>query len=116
VDLSVSWGGGGLVSTAQDMAKLVKGYATGSFLSEATRARVLSTFNPMHGKTALTYGYGITRMDIDGTILLGTTGEGVGFANAAFYDPQTGTTIVVFTNVFSEAIEETLTEVVRALR
>ena len=54
-------------------------------------------------------------MNFDGTTLYGTTGEGVGFANATFLDPKSGITITVLTSVFSEDFEATVSEVLKAL-
>jgi D-alanyl-D-alanine carboxypeptidase len=80
---------GGAVSTAEDMGIWAKALATGSLLSPETQAERVA-----YGSTG--YGLGVQRT---GTGLVGHDGAVPGFQTSVYFHPETGTTIVVLTNL-----------------
>ena len=75
LDLSMSWGSGGLVSTVGDMARLVRGMLTGDVLSKDTRHELLNNFGPIKGRKQ-DYGYAVARVEWGGTYAAGHVRRG----------------------------------------
>lgn len=115
VDLSLSWGAGGLVSTAEDVATLTRAAVLGGgVLSDETRSSVMTTFTPW--EDGLDYGLGIMRVTAFGNPAYGHMGDGPGYASLSLYDPAAGISVVVLLNVTSEeARMQTYLEVMKAL-
>jgi D-alanyl-D-alanine carboxypeptidase len=101
VDLSISWGAGGIISTATDLAKLTRGILAGSLLSDASRELMTTNFRPMADKN-VAYGYGSFRVPFEHP-LIGHSGEGPGFGVLALLSPDDDTVIVAMTNLQTEA-------------
>jgi D-alanyl-D-alanine carboxypeptidase len=115
LDLSMSWGCGGLVSTAADMARLSRGMLTGDLLSKDTQHEVLNHFGPMKDREQ-EYGYAVSRYEWAGATLLGATGEFPGYTVASFYEPSTGNAYAILTNVFDDTWQDTLAKALAILK
>jgi len=83
---------GGAVSTAKDMATWAKALATGSLLTPEIQAQ-RTRYGAESG-----YGLGIQRT---ASGLVGHDGAVPGFQTSVYYDPRTGSTIVVLTNLLA---------------
>ena len=98
-DWNPSWGwtAGSAISTLHDLKLWAKALATGRLLSAATQKERLSWVNvgTWLGKP---FGYGLGVMDFGG--FLGHSGVTFGFTSFMGYQPQTGATIIVLTNLF----------------
>jgi D-alanyl-D-alanine carboxypeptidase len=116
LDLSVSWAAGGLVSTAEDVSLLTRGILAGKLLSDASRTAMTSNFRPMKGKSQIDYAMGVGRLTAFDPPLLGHMGDGPGYGSLSFYDPSSGTSVVVLINMSSEAHIETLIQVMDLLQ
>ena len=86
---SYAWASGSVISTIRDMQVWAKALATGSLLKPETQKQRITWSPHTH------YGLGIT--DSVGKFL-GHNGAIPGFQTLIGYEPQTGTTIVVFAN------------------
>ncbi|MER8003801.1 serine hydrolase domain-containing protein [Streptomyces sp. NPDC095613] len=93
INPSWAWTAGNAVSTAGDLRLLVEASARGDLLQEQTHRERMST----HPVPETTLGYGLGIANFDG--MWGHNGELPGFQSFAGYDPATGTTIVVLTNL-----------------
>jgi D-alanyl-D-alanine carboxypeptidase len=89
-DMNPSWGwtAGGAISTARDMQIWAKALATGTLVSAAAQRERLTYVPP---------GYGLAIVQIGGYI--GHNGSLPGFQSQALYNPATGSTIVILTNL-----------------
>ena len=101
-DLSMVWGAGGLVSTAEDVAKMTRGIFEGKILSSAGRALMKESFRLL-SDTELEYGYGTVRFPSFDPAPIGHNGEGAGFGTLAAWWPETGLIVVVLTNLQVES-------------
>lgn len=97
-DLSMVWGAGGLISTAEDVAKMTRGIFEGKILSSPSRALMSKTFRQLHD-TEFEYGYGTMRFPLIDPAPVGHIGEGVGFGTLAAWWPDTGLIVVVLTSL-----------------
>jgi D-alanyl-D-alanine carboxypeptidase len=101
-DWNPSWGWttGGVISTVHDMQIWAKALATGQLLSAATQQQRLSWENlgTWLGKP---FRYGLGVADYAG--FLGHNGGVSGFTSWMGYQPQTGATIIVLTNLTAAA-------------
>jgi D-alanyl-D-alanine carboxypeptidase len=86
---SYAWASGSVISTIRDMQVWAKALAIGNLLKPETQKQRIRRSPPAH------YGLGIT--DSVGKFL-GHNGAIPGFQTLIGYEPQTGTTIVVFAN------------------
>ncbi len=96
-DINPSWGwtAGSANSTLRDLKIWAKALATGTLLSPATQRERL-TWTPMtSAPNAPKYGLGI--VDFNGFI--GHNGGLQGFQSFMGYQPETGTTVIVLTNI-----------------
>jgi D-alanyl-D-alanine carboxypeptidase len=92
---SWAWAAGGAVSTVRDMGIYAKALATGALISPAMQKERLTFVQTASAPGAP--GYGLAVANIGGYI--GHTGELPGFQIFEGYNAQTGTTIVVMTNL-----------------
>lgn len=97
-DLSMVWGAGGLVSTAEDVAKMTRGIFEGKILSSAGRALMQQSFRPL-SDSDFEFGYGTFRFSSLDPAPIGGVGQGVGFGTATAWWPDTGLVAVVLTNL-----------------
>lgn len=102
IDLSMAWGGGGLLSTAEDVAKMTRGIFEGNLLSGNSRALMTENFRPLDDEEA-EYGYGTIRFLSYEPSPIGYSGEGIGFGAVTAWWPETGLIVVVLTNLQAEA-------------
>jgi len=87
---------GALISNLDDMKTWVASLVKGSLLKKETQAR-RTTFVPGdYDYFGIPVKYGLGILSSEG--YLGHPGDGLGYTNAAFRSPTTGTTIVVFLN------------------
>ena len=91
--LSEGWTAGAVISTVHDLQIWAKALATGELLSAVAHQEQLS-FTPQSQDG---YGLGISN---SGGGFLGHIGANPGFQSWMGYQPQTGATIVVLTNLF----------------
>jgi D-alanyl-D-alanine carboxypeptidase len=98
IDLSISWGAGGLLSTAEDTAKIARGILAGTLLSPASRALMTTDFRPLVGRK-VEYGYGSFRVPLFDPAPVGHSGEGPGAGTLAVWWPDTGNVLVILTNL-----------------
>jgi CubicO group peptidase (beta-lactamase class C family) len=92
--LSADWGGGGLVSTSEDLHRFLRGVFEGGLLSEASVA-AMRTYHEAQKEAAQEYGLGIMRFVSRPMVLEGHGGFGGAFM---FYDPNAHIYIVGTTN------------------
>lgn len=92
---SWAWVAGGAESTVRDMGIYVKALATGTLISPAMQKERLIFTPTTSAPDGPGYGLGIA--SIGG--FLGHTGALPGYQSFAGYNPKTGTTIVVITNL-----------------
>ena len=91
---SWGWAAGNMISTLEDMRIWTRALATGALLTPETQRQRLDTTVPMNPEKSAFYGLGIFN---DGG-WIGHTGIILGYQTAAFYLPQTQTTLVFFMN------------------
>ena len=91
---SWGWAAGNMISTLEDMRIWTRALATGALLTPETQRQRLDTTVPMNPEKSAFYGLGIFN---DGG-WIGHTGVIFGYQTAAFYLPQTQTTLVFFMN------------------
>jgi CubicO group peptidase (beta-lactamase class C family) len=94
---SVAWTAGSMISTLHDLKIWAKALATGQLLSAATQQQRLSwaVCAPAWLWKPLCYGLGVS----DSGGFLGHDGTIAGFQSWMGYQPQTGATIIVLTNL-----------------
>jgi len=93
---SWTWAAGQAVATADDLATWVKAMNDGSLLDPEWQQRRLDSVQPIGPDgTGPKYGFGVAQMGP----LFGHIGELPGFNAFMGYDPATGLTIVVWTNL-----------------
>jgi D-alanyl-D-alanine carboxypeptidase len=102
IDLSMAWGAGGLLSTAEDVAKMTRGIFEGTLLSRSSRALMTENFRPLADEEA-EYGYGTIRFSSYEPSPIGYSGEGIGFGTVTAWWPEAGLIVVVLTNLEAEA-------------
>jgi len=113
-DLSMVWGAGGLISTAEDVAKMTRGIFEGKILSSTGRELMTKSFRLL-SDTELEYGYGTIRFPSIDPAPVGNIGEGAGFGTMAAWWPETGLIIVVLTNLQVETYLGILEGVAKAV-
>lgn len=113
-DLSMFWGAGGLISTAEDVAKMTRGIFEGKILSSAGRALMAKSFRVL-SDTELEYGYGTIRFRSIDPAPVGHVGEGAGFGTMTAWWPETGLIVVVLTNLQVETYLGILEGVAKAV-
>lgn len=98
-DVNPSWGwtAGSGISTAPELARLVRNIVEGDFLSPELQARRLEYLLPAepNGPAYLKLGLGLVKT----WELYGHTGEISGFTNFMGHDPKRDLTIIVWTNL-----------------
>ncbi len=87
---------GALISNLPDLEKWVISLANGKFLSNSTQAQRTTLVPGDYDYSGVKCEYGLGIMSCKG--YLGHPGDGIGYTNAAFNSPETGTTIVVLLN------------------
>ncbi|MBN8709557.1 MAG: beta-lactamase family protein [Verrucomicrobia bacterium] len=87
---SADWAGGGLVSTARDLERFLRGLADGKLFRNPETLQAMLTFVPT-GEQDISYGLGLYRVKLDGGLgeVWGHDGHGNSFA---YYWPQRGVT------------------------
>lgn len=97
-DANPSWGwaAGAGISTLQDLRVWVKALATGELLSPETQRERLTYVSPAPSPEV---NYGLAVADFAGFI--GHDGQIPGYNSFMGYNPETGATIVVLTNLYS---------------
>lgn len=91
-------GAGSIVSTIGDMAKWANAVGGSKFLTPASQAEWWKKFVFNDGKESV-YGFGWRISDVRSHELVGHTGQTAGFGAAHFRYPDSGTTVVVLTNI-----------------
>jgi D-alanyl-D-alanine carboxypeptidase len=83
---SADWAGGGLVSTARDLERFLRGLASGALFKNAATLPVMLGAVPV-GEEDISYGLGLYRVKLDGALgeVWGHDGHGNSFA---YYWPQ----------------------------
>jgi D-alanyl-D-alanine carboxypeptidase len=94
---SWGWAAGAAISTLNDMIIWAKADATGALLSSEAQKERLTWVSPPPSPGAQ---YGLAIAEFPGG-LIGHDGQLPGFNSFVAHNPETGATIVVFTNVFS---------------
>lgn len=92
---------GAMISTVADMAVWVEALGSGSLVSSGLQSERLVSAPLSEGPEYDQYAVGIG--EIEGW--WGHTGEGLGFTSLGMYQPQTGSTVVIFMNI-SQAVDE----------
>mgnify|MGYP001818529381 CR=1 FL=1 len=110
VNLSISWAVGGLVSTAEDVASMVRGIFESDLLSIDSRKRMTSGFIERAG-TPVRYAHGTILFDFIDPAPIGHSGEGPGFSSVAVWGPDSGAIVVILTNIQTEALFTLLAEI-----
>jgi D-alanyl-D-alanine carboxypeptidase len=113
-DLSMAWGAGGLISTAEDVSKMTRGVFEGKLLSSDSRALMTRRFRPLSDEAA-DYGYGTMRFSALDPAPIGHAGRGAGFGTVTAWWPQSGLIVVVLTNLEVESYFGILDAVARAV-
>jgi D-alanyl-D-alanine carboxypeptidase len=90
--LSQAWTAGAAISTLHDLKIWAKALATGQLLSSGAHQEQLSFTPQSQGG----YGLGVANSGV----FLGHNGADPGFQSWMGYQPQTGATIIVLTNLF----------------
>jgi len=88
---------GAMVSDLRDTSRMIEAIATGELVSDASF--IEQTTWRKSGYPIVEYDYGLGLVRYEG--LVGHNGNVPGYQSAANYDPETGTTIVVLTNLYS---------------
>lgn len=114
--LSADWGGGGLVSTTQDLIRFFKAYNNDQIIKQDTR---LEMQHWVHETVGMTYGFGIRKVSLKDRFhtatalhLIGHTGSTASFL---WYCPQLDTYIAGTLNQL-EASKQTLSLVYKILK
>ncbi len=83
---SADWAGGGLISTARDLERFLRGLASGALFKKASSLETMREAVPV-GEDGISYGLGLYRVELDGDLgeLWGHDGHGNSFA---YYWPQ----------------------------
>jgi len=113
-DLSMAWGAGGLISTAEDVSKMTRGVFEGKILSSESRALMTGHFRPLSDEAA-EYGYGTMRFSALDPAPIGHAGRGAGFGTVTAWWPQSGLIVVVLTNLEVETYFGILDAVAKAV-
>jgi D-alanyl-D-alanine carboxypeptidase len=92
--LSSEWGGGGLVTTAEDLARFLHGLFEGRLFRRADTLAKMKETSPQSDHT---YALGLMRLNLDGTPAWGHLGH---YATWAIYDP---TRQVAYTGTLNQA-------------
>lgn len=95
INPSWAWTAGSANSTLRDLKIWAKALTTGTMLSPATQRERLTWIPMTSAPNAPKYGLGI--VDFDGFI--GHNGGLQGFQSFMGYQPETGTTVIVLTNI-----------------
>jgi D-alanyl-D-alanine carboxypeptidase len=115
---STLWTAGGVISTAENMARWVKGLYEGAVISPAALGQML-TCVPM-SSTAATglewngYGLGVRRGAYYQKKVMGHAGAVMGYVSITGYLPQTGTSFVVLFNASEASTGAALTALLDA--
>lgn len=100
---SWAWAAGGVISTLDDLEIYVKALATGKFIpppaAELTPKTQKERLTYVPASTSAGAAYGLAIVDFGGYI--GHDGQLPGYNSFAAYNPDTGATIIVLTNVFA---------------
>jgi CubicO group peptidase (beta-lactamase class C family) len=107
VDWSSKTGSGSLVSTTEDLARLVRAEFGGKLLKPESLAKVVRK------RPGLPYGW--SRDELFGRTQMAVGGRSPGFITAVQHYPQDGTTIVVLTNSYSSMAQDPVVGDIAAL-
>jgi serine beta-lactamase-like protein LACTB len=97
VDQSNKWGGGGIVSTVEDLLRYAASYDTAQLLRTATIAQMFTAQTTRDGKPT-NYGFGWATALEDGRRRVEHNGGSIGATSALSKYPEQQTTIVVLVN------------------
>lgn len=103
-------GDGGLCGNAVDVARWTRALASARAVGEASYAAMRRPTRLADGRTA-DYGYGLSRVPLDGRDAVGHNGMMLGFSASAAYYPADSLTVVVLTNrggVSADAIQRAI--------
>ena len=109
-DLPGIWASGGMFSTASDLARLLRAFATGSVVSDGSRAQMLRPTVLPTGARA-DYGFGIRLGAIAGHPKWGHTGSARSTRAAAAYYPRDSLAVVVLMNTEHEDLPIMATDI-----
>ncbi len=110
-DLNPSWGwaAGAAIATAGDLARYVEALVTGAYLSPELQATRLESLTPI-GSAA--YGLALAKYGS----MIGHDGSLPGYQSFMGHDPDTGTTLIAFTNLTTSPDgSKTANEIARAI-
>jgi D-alanyl-D-alanine carboxypeptidase len=113
VNLTWSWTGGGMVSTAPDLLRFGEAVFTGELLSpESFDAMFSGVPDPSYGVEGFEWGMGIYRYSTPVGVLVGKDGDGAGGTAFMMRLPDEEITVVLLANVAPDdgAIRETMHE------
>ncbi len=96
---SWAWAAGGAISTAADLADYVEALVGGGLLSDKLQAQRLSSIRPNNPDDPASAGYGLGMAKLGP--MLGHDGSLPGYQSFMGHDPNTGTTLIVWTNLQS---------------
>jgi D-alanyl-D-alanine carboxypeptidase len=95
---SQMWAAGGIVSTAEDMAKYVQGLASGELFQEPAAMEQMLDFGDQPVAYFSGYGLGIGKYDSPNLNAWGHGGQTAGFETLWAYLPDYETTVIMLTN------------------
>lgn len=98
-------GDGGVVCSAEDLAKFLPALFNGTFLNDEFLAEMLNPFDDGDGSN---YGLGIGNDDTEYGVMISHDGASSGFQSTMMYLPDDNLTIVILTNNFDSDIIEDL--------
>ncbi|WP_199609520.1 serine hydrolase domain-containing protein [Flocculibacter collagenilyticus] len=87
-----------LVTDAHDMVLLLKEIVNGMHVSEKIRALMLEKPSMYNVNAQLSYGLGVFKQNIDGTMVYHHGGEEPGYSSANIYIPQSDTSLTLLFN------------------
>lgn len=87
---------GALISNMPDTRTWIESVASGKLLEAKTQAQRTTMVPGEYDYFGVPVKYGLGILESKG--FLGHPGDGLGYTNAAFHNPETGTTVVVFLN------------------
>lgn len=96
-EATTAWTAGGMLASAQDLARAGDELFRGSLISEASR-REMTHFIPTRMRFVPEYGLGLARADLGGARVWTHSGDGFGFHADLAYIPERRVTVAVMAN------------------
>ncbi len=94
---SWAWAAGGAISNAEDLATYVEALVGGNLLDKSLQQERLKSIQPNNPSDPQTAGYGLAIAKLGP--MLGHDGSLPGYQSFMGYDPETDTTLIVWTNL-----------------